>query len=215
MGWSPRTLGPTRAGASKWRFGPRFAAAAVVLADRFRSAYLVRVASPIGVIDFLTTHLASGGDDRACNPGLCPPPCDSTGSLRTCQARQVPAFAEEVALDGGVTVVGGDLNDSAGSPALAVFDEAGNVDSHLAAGHGECEPASGTGCTAGREDTSLAALLRGATAAGHSVAFGWPKLTWVSHTVFFLSSMQYQIRPDRVTSYCHWSISVPLRGTVR
>ena len=126
-----------------------------VLADRFRSAYLVRVDSPIGVIDFLTTHLASS-EDRACNPGLCPPPCDPTGSLRACQARQVLAFAEEVALDGGVTVVGGDLNDSTGSPALAVFGEAGFVDSHLAAGHSECDPASGAGCTAGREDTSLA-----------------------------------------------------------
>ena len=126
-----------------------------VLADRFRSAYLVRVDSPIGVIDFLTTHLASS-EDRGCNPGLCPPPCDPTGSLRTCQARQVLQFAEEVTLDGGVTVVGGDLNDSAGSPALAVFGEAGFVDSHLAAGHGECDPASGAGCTAGREDTSLA-----------------------------------------------------------
>ena len=126
-----------------------------VLADRFRSAYVVRVASPIGVIDFLTTHLASG-DDRACNPRLCPPPCDPDGSLRTCQARQVRQFAEEVALDGGVTVTGGDLNDSAGSPALAVFGDAGFVDSHLAAGHSECDPASGTGCTAGREDASLA-----------------------------------------------------------
>ena len=126
-----------------------------VLADRFRSAYVVRVASPIGVIDFLTTHLASG-DDRACNPGLCPPPCDPDGSLRTCQARQVRQFAEEVALDGGVTVAGGDLNDSAGSPTLAVFGDAGFVDSHLAAGHSECDPASGTGCTAGREDASLA-----------------------------------------------------------
>ncbi len=126
------------------------------LADRFRSAYLVRVASPIGVIDFLTTHLASGSDDRDCDPGLCPPPCDPAGSLRTCQARQVRAFAGEVALEGGVTVVGGDLNDSAGSPTLAVFDEAGYVDSHLAAGHDECDPASGSGCTAGREDTTLA-----------------------------------------------------------
>ena len=127
-----------------------------VLADRFRSAYLVRVASPVGVIDFLTTHLASSGDDRACSPGLCPPPCDAQGSLRTCQARQVLEFAEEVALDGAVTVLGGDLNDSAGSPTLAVFGEAGYVDSHLAAGHAECDPASGSGCTAGREDTSLA-----------------------------------------------------------
>ena len=128
-----------------------------VLADRFRSAYLVRVASPIGAIDFLTTHLASS-DNRACNPGLCPPPCDPEGSLRTCQARQVLQFAEEVALDGGVTVAGGDLNDSAGSPTLAVFDDAEFVDSHLAAGHSECDPASGTGCTAGREDESLSDL---------------------------------------------------------
>lgn len=126
------------------------------LADRFRSAFLVRVASPIGVIDFLTTHLASGSDDRDCDPGLCPPPCDPTGSLRACQARQVRAFAEEAVLDGGVTVVGGDLNDAAGSPTLAVFGEAGYVDSHLAAGHGECDPANGSGCTAGREDTTLA-----------------------------------------------------------
>ena len=127
-----------------------------VLADRFRSVYLVRVLSPVGVIDFLTTHLASGADDRACNPGLCPPPCDATGSLRTCQARQVLEFADEVAIGGAVTVIGGDLNDSAGSRTLAVFGEAGFNDSHLAAGHAECDPATGAGCTAGRDDTSLA-----------------------------------------------------------
>lgn len=126
------------------------------LADRFRSAYLVRVASPIGVIDFLTTHLASGSDDRDCDPALCPPPCDPAGSLRACQARQVRAFAGEVALEGAVTVIGGDLNDAADSPTLAVFGEAGYVDSHLAAGHDECDPASGDGCTAGREDATLA-----------------------------------------------------------
>ena len=125
-----------------------------ILADRFRSAYLVRVASPIGVIDFLTTHLASS-DDRACDPGLCPPPCDAAGRLRTCQARQVLEFAEEVAFEAGVTVVGGDLNDWAGSPPLAVFGDAGFADSHAAAGLGECDPSSGAGCTAGREDTAL------------------------------------------------------------
>ena len=127
-----------------------------VLADRFRSAYLVRVASPMGVVDFLTTHLASGSDDRACSVELCPPPCDPAGSLRTCQARQVLGFAREAAVPGGVTVVGGDLNDVAGSPTLAVFEEAGYIDSHLAAGHPECDPAAGTGCTAGRDDATLA-----------------------------------------------------------
>lgn len=126
-----------------------------VLADRFRSAYLVRVASPIGVVDFLTTHLASGSDDRACSVELCPPPCDPAGSLRTCQARQVLEFAFEAAVPGGVTVVGGDLNDVAGSPTLAVFEDASFVDSHLAAGHPECDPAAGAGCTAGRDDATL------------------------------------------------------------
>ena len=126
-----------------------------VLADRFRSAYLVRVASPIGVVDFLTTHLASGSDDRACNVELCPPPCDPAGSLRTCQARQVLEFAREAAVPGGVTVVGGDLNDIAGSPTMAVFEGASFVDSHLAAGHPECDTATGAGCTAGRDDATL------------------------------------------------------------
>ena len=127
-----------------------------VLADRFRSAYLVRVASPVGVVDFLTTHLASGSDDRDCSVELCPPPCDPAGSLRTCQARQVLQFAQDVASSGGVTVVGGDLNDVAGSPTLAVFDGAGFIDSHLAAGHPECDAATGAGCTAGRDDMTLA-----------------------------------------------------------
>ena len=126
-----------------------------VLADRFRSAYLVRVASPLGVIDFLTTHLASGSDDRACSVELCPPPCDPAGSLRACQARQVHEFAREAAVPGGVTVVGGDLNDVAGSPTLALLEEAGYIDSHLAAGHAECDPATGAGCTAGRDDATL------------------------------------------------------------
>ena len=141
-----------------------------ILADRFRSAYLVRVASPIGVIDFLTTHLASS-DDRACDPGLCPPPCDAAGRLRTCQARQVLEFAEDVALDAGVTVVGGDLNDSAGSPPLAVFDDAGFDDSHAAAGLGECDPSSGTGCTAGRDDTSLSDMTDPSTIQGSRIDY--------------------------------------------
>ena len=125
-----------------------------VLADRFRSAYLVRVASPVGLVDFLTTHLASS-DDRPCSADLCPPPCDPAGSLRACQARQVLEFAQDVAVPGGVTVVGGDLNDVAGSPTVALFGEAGFIDSHLAAGHDECDPATGSGCTAGRDDVTL------------------------------------------------------------
>ena len=64
-------------------------------------------------------------------------------------------FAREAAVPGGVTVVGGDLNDVAGSPTLALLEEAGYIDSHLAAGHAECDPATGAGCTAGRDDATL------------------------------------------------------------
>ncbi len=48
----------------------------------------------------------------------------------------------------------------------------------------------------------------------HSVAFGCPTLASVIHTVRRSSSMQYQIRPPAVTSYCHCSISLPLTARV-
>jgi hypothetical protein len=43
----------------------------------------------------------------------------------------------------------------------------------------------------------------------YSVAFGCPTLASVIQTVARSSSMQYQIRPPAVTSYCHCSISTP------
>ena len=46
-------------------------------------------------------------------------------------------------------------------------------------------------------------------AAPYSVALGWPGWAAVIHTVRLGSSMQYQILPPAVTSYCHCSISVP------
>ena len=49
---------------------------------------------------------------------------------------------------------------------------------------------------------------------GHSVAFGCPTLASVIHTVRRSSSMQYQIRPPAVTSYCHCSMSLPLTARV-
>ena len=128
-----------------------------VLADRFRSAYLVRVASPIGVVDFLTTHLAAGEDRdvqrRSCARLRAMP----SGRLRSLPGPPGASVRSRTwPLPEGVAVVGGDLNDVAGSPTVALFGEAGFVDSHLAAGHPECDPASGAGCTAGRDDVTLA-----------------------------------------------------------
>jgi hypothetical protein len=75
--------------------------------------------------------------------------------LNVCQARQVAAFAAEVAAPDGVLVVGGDLNAEPADPTLGVLRDAGLADTHEAAGNAECDPATGAGCTSGRADDRL------------------------------------------------------------
>jgi len=41
----------------------------------------VRVAADVGVVDFITTHLASSSDDRPCDRSTCPPPCRADEKL--------------------------------------------------------------------------------------------------------------------------------------
>jgi endonuclease/exonuclease/phosphatase family metal-dependent hydrolase len=125
------------------------------LAGPLRTALWVRVAADVGVVDFVTTHLASGSDDRPCDERLCPPPCDAAGSVNTCQAVQVLRFARRVAHEDGVVVVGGDLNARADEPAVVAVRRAGFEDTHLAAGNPECDARAGDQCTSGRADDSL------------------------------------------------------------
>ncbi len=124
-----------------------------VLADRFRSAYLVRAASPIGVVNFLTTHLASS-ENRPCNTALCPPPCDPDERLRSCQVRQLLEITQDVASPKSITVLGGDLNATVDESPIRLLTDNGFVDSHLASGLSECM-SSGQECTAGRDAESL------------------------------------------------------------
>jgi endonuclease/exonuclease/phosphatase family metal-dependent hydrolase len=128
------------------------------LAGPLRTAYWVRVAADVGVVDFVSTHLASSSDDRPCDATTCPPPCDADGMVNACQAQQVAAFADEVAADGSVVVIGGDLNARAGDPALEALEAAGFTDTHQAAGQPECDPATGEQCTSGRIDDDLTDL---------------------------------------------------------
>ena len=125
------------------------------LAGPLRTALWVRVAADVGVVDFVTTHLASDSDDRPCDERLCPPPCDAGGSVNTCQAVQVLRFARRVADDDAVVVLGGDLNARADEPAVAAVRRAGFEDTHLAAGNPECDARTGAQCTSGRADDSL------------------------------------------------------------
>jgi endonuclease/exonuclease/phosphatase family metal-dependent hydrolase len=125
------------------------------LAGPLRTVFWVRAAAKIGVVDFVTTHLASSSDNRPCDPQTCPPPCEPDDSLNLCQARQVAEIVDALALPESVVVVGGDLNAAPPDPAARVFTDRGWTDTHLAAGNPECDPATGAECTSGREDASL------------------------------------------------------------
>ncbi len=128
------------------------------LAGPLRTAFWVRVAADVGVVDYVSTHLASSSDDRPCDEATCPPPCEVTDTLNTCQGRQVAEFARDIATPDSVVVLGGDLNAQPGEPTIVAITDAGFVDTHLAVGNDECDPETGAECTSGRIDDSLVDL---------------------------------------------------------
>lgn len=130
----------------------------VRLAGPLRTALHVRVAADVGVVDVVTTHLASSSDDRPCDSGSCAAPCHATDTLQTCQARQVAALAGRVAAPDGVTLVAGDFNATAGEATIEAVRDAGFTDTHLAVGNDECDASTGAECTSGRVDDALTDL---------------------------------------------------------
>ncbi len=128
------------------------------LAGPLRTALWVRVAADVGVVDFVSSHLASSSDDRPCDRTTCPPPCLVDEMVNVCQGRQLLGFAQEQAGDDSVVVVAGDLNARPGEPAVAALLAGGLVDTHLDAGNPECDAATGAQCTSGRVDDSLTDL---------------------------------------------------------
>ncbi|HVJ98035.1 MAG TPA: endonuclease/exonuclease/phosphatase family protein [Acidimicrobiia bacterium] len=125
------------------------------LAGPLRTMFWVRAASDAGIVEFVSTHLASGSDDRPCDATTCPPPCATTDSLNTCQAKQLVARVDELAHPDAIRIIGGDMNAKPDEPTIAVFTDAGYHDTHLAAGNPECNRATGEQCTGGRIDDSL------------------------------------------------------------
>jgi endonuclease/exonuclease/phosphatase family metal-dependent hydrolase len=128
------------------------------LAGPLRTAFWVRVSADVGVVDYVTTHLASSSDDRPCDRQTCPPPCKVDDKLNLCQARQVLELVDDLAHDDAVVVVGGDFNAQPGEPTIELFADAGYVDTHLAAGNDECNTTTGNQCTSGRIDDAMTDL---------------------------------------------------------
>ncbi|MEO8601212.1 MAG: endonuclease/exonuclease/phosphatase family protein [bacterium] len=130
----------------------------------FRKVMHVRIDHPLGGLDVYTTHLASGSDGAQVPCSLagapCPSDCVAAGAQdrRDCQAVQMAAFIEATHDVDTPAVVSGDFNSDPDSFVYRQFTERGWHDVYLAAGNPECDPATGIGCTSGREDASLVEL---------------------------------------------------------
>jgi endonuclease/exonuclease/phosphatase family metal-dependent hydrolase len=133
------------------------------LAGPLRTALWVRVKAPVGPLDVVATHLASGSDDRPCDSESCPPPCHASDTLNTCQGRQVADILDSHRTDRSVGVLVGDLNAKPKEPTISAILERDYVDTFLAAGNQECDASTGDGCTSGRVDTDLSDLTNPAS----------------------------------------------------
>jgi hypothetical protein len=117
-------------------------------------AYWVRVSTPEGPVDFLTTHFASSSNNPPCDATRCPTICPDGIETNECHAIEVVHHFDQVEEPAALTVVAGDLNAPPDDPTLATFTEAGFADAWEAAGMPPCDPegdaAARAACTAGR-----------------------------------------------------------------
>lgn len=133
----------------------------VVLHGGIRMVSHARLNHPLGLVDVFTTHLAAGIDRGSdpCGPE-CPEECVAAGaqSNRDCQAVQVVDFVRRTHDLPTPAIITGDFNARPDTFVYRYFIEAGWADAYLAAGNPECAPATGVGCTSGREDEDLSDL---------------------------------------------------------
>ena len=129
---------------------------------QFRTVRFARIDHPIGPVDVFSTHLASSGDgaQSPCTAPDCPEECIAAGAatVRQCQGVQVARFVAERHDVAPPAMITGDFNESPGTFVYDQFVGRGWPDVYLAAGNPECEPATGVGCTSGRQDENLSQL---------------------------------------------------------
>jgi endonuclease/exonuclease/phosphatase family metal-dependent hydrolase len=132
-----------------------------ILYRDFRSVTYARIDHPVGPVDVFSTHLASsadGGNDPCAED--CPSECIAAGAVtvRDCQAVQMVEYIEDRHDVDGPAIVTGDFNAPPGSFVYEQFTARGWLDAYLEGGNPECDPQTGIGCTAGREDEGLGEL---------------------------------------------------------
>ncbi|HKA92870.1 MAG TPA: hypothetical protein VKE97_03640 [Acidimicrobiia bacterium] len=128
-----------------------------LLAGNFRGAYRVDMRSKLGPLALVVSHQDGDpepGEPAPCTPADCPPECPAGVTIPDCQTIQAKAMADEGGDKRTIRVLTGDFNVTATSARYRSIVGDGWVDSHLAAGNAECDPATGAQCTSGREDMS-------------------------------------------------------------
>ncbi len=125
------------------------------LHENFRHVLHARLDHPVGELDVFVTHLASSSDGGPEPCENCPDECAEAGAqtLRDCQGVQVWQRVRENTDE--IALVVGDFNDPADSFLYDLYTGAHWIDTYIEAGNPECDPATGVGCTSGREDLAL------------------------------------------------------------
>lgn len=130
------------------------------LLNGFRHVVVARIEHPAFLLDVFTTHLASSSDAGSQACVNCPEACTAAGArtVRECQAVQVAEYVDRVRRSGAVVLLTGDFNAPPDSFVHAYLLSRGWIDTYAAAGNPECDPATGSGCSSGREDGDLTEL---------------------------------------------------------
>ncbi|MFV0317751.1 MAG: endonuclease/exonuclease/phosphatase family protein [Microthrixaceae bacterium] len=118
------------------------------------SAHHAVIDSPLGPIDLVTTHLASGSNNPLCTETECAPVCEPTDDARLCGARQIVDHLESAG-GNALQIVTGDLNERPGEAAHQLFLDAGFADAWAQARMSECEESGDEGCTSGLSSEDL------------------------------------------------------------
>ena len=149
-----------------------------ILAGNFRSAYRVDLRSKLGPLVLVVSHQDGDpepGDPKPCNPAECPPECPPEITLSDCQTNQAKAIASDGGGSKTLRVLTGDFNVTAASQRYRSIVADGWVDSHLAAGNPECDPATGAQCTSGRQDMNTDDLKNPASKETERIDFAFVK----------------------------------------
>jgi len=128
-----------------------------ILMGGLRILWHAQIDHPTGIVDVFNTHLAAGIDLKPCDAS-CPQECRDAGAAnsRECQALQIARLTQERAAPNSLRILGGDFNSDPQSFGYRrLVEENGWTDAYTAAGNPECDPATGIGCTSGREDEEL------------------------------------------------------------